>query len=332
MRKAMGFFVAAALAVGLVTGCGTPSKTNMVSKLQSQAEKLDATNYRSTATMTVQMDNGSQTYYVETNYESPSVYKISLGDSSKNINQVIVRNTNGMFIVSPSLQKVFRFNGNWAQNQGHIYLYDQLLQQIAQAKDVKMASKNGIYTFTMPMTTQNDVISKQEVEINGNTLSPQKVVLYDQTGHAVVTLNFTSFQTGVKFTNTEFDPHAIAGADKGAQTTLAMDQPFGYITPNNTLGDSLAMLQPQSSDNTVMKYIGQYGFTLEEWRPVAGDAGFLDAQLVDLYGVPALYSGGGNSHQLTWLNNDIEFALTSSALSQSQMQEVALSTFAQSGK
>jgi hypothetical protein len=92
------------------------------------------------------------------------------------------------------------------------------------------------------------------------------------------------------------------------------------------------MLQPQSADNTVMKYVGQYGFTLEEWRPIVGDAGFPTAELIDLYGVPALYTGGGNSHQLTWLNNGIQFALTSSNLSLPQMQEVALSTFAQIGK
>ncbi len=121
MRKISGWILAMGLVVGLVAGCGAPSKNQVTSKLQTQAEKLETVNYQSEAKMTVQMDNGSQTYYIHTSYESPDVYKIELGDANKNINQVIVRNGNGMFVVSPSLQKVFRFNGNWAQNQGDIY-------------------------------------------------------------------------------------------------------------------------------------------------------------------------------------------------------------------
>ncbi|QSO51739.1 outer membrane lipoprotein carrier protein LolA [Alicyclobacillus curvatus] len=332
MRKVTGFILAMGLAVGLVAGCGTPSKQNVVSKLQTQAEELDATNYQSTAKMTVQMDSGSQTYYIVTSYDSPNTYKIALGDSNQQINQIIVRNPNGMFIVSPSLQKVFRFNGNWAQNQGHIYLYDQILQQIVSSKNVKMGKSGENLTFTMPVNPQNDVVTTQKVELAQGTFAPKKVTLLNKQDQAVVTIDFQTFKQGMKFTSAEFDPQKLASSGQPAKTTMASTSEFGYIEPLQTLGDKLDLQQPQSAEDMLMRYSGPYGFTLEEWRPTAGISGLPSAQLVDLYGIPGILSGSGNAHQLTWLNNGVEFSLTSSQMTLDQMREVAMSTFGQVGK
>ena len=332
MRKVTGLILATGIIIGLVAGCGAPTKQNVVSKLETQAETLDATNYQTTAKMTVQMDNGSQTYYIVTSYDSPNTYKIALGDANKQINQIIVKNPNGMFIVSPSLQKVFRFNGNWAQNQGHIYLYDQILQQIVNSNNVKLAKSGNNLTFTMPVTPQNDVVTTQKVELAQGTYAPKQVVLLDKQNKAVVTIDFLSFQQGMKFTSAEFDPQKLAQSGK-ATTTMASMSEFGYIEPLQIpTGDKLQLQQPQSSDDMLMRYSGPYGFTLEEWRPTAGVAGLPSAELVDLFGVPGILSGTGNAHQLTWMNNGVEFSLTSSQMTVDQMRQVAISTFGQVGK
>jgi outer membrane lipoprotein-sorting protein len=332
MRKAGSWLLALGLVVGLVAGCGAPSKSSMTSKLQTQQEKLDATNYKSTAKMTVQMDNGSQTYYIETNFESPEVYKISLGDANKNINQVIVRNNNGMFVVSPSLQKVFRFNGDWAQNQGHIYLYDQILKQLVETKDWKMTSKDGVYTFSMPVAQANDIVSRQEVQLD-QALKPKQVVLYDKDDKPVVKLEYTSFTIGVKFNDGDFDPHKIATDPKAAKATLATNQTeLHYIEPEETLGNSLDVFHEESGTAALLRYAGDSGFVLHEAVANPGVTGLPTGSLVDLFGVPALYSGSNDAHQLIWMNNGIEFSLTSSKLTLDEMKQVAISTLAQVGK
>lgn len=330
MRKVTGLVMAAGLVIAIVAGCGAPSKDAMVGKLKAETQTLDQKNYTSTAMMTVQTDNSSQTYYVETSYEGPDKYRIALGDSNKNINQIIVKNPNGMFIVSPSLQKVFRFSGSWAQNQGHIYLYDQILQQIISSGDVKVSEKGGNYSFEMPVSPANDVVSKEQVELTKD-LKPQKVVLYDKQNQAVVLIDFKSFQTGVKFQDADFDPYKLA-AKSTAKTTAVDQSEFGYILPTDTLGDKLDVAEPEEQDDYLLRYSGEHGFTLSEWRPNAGTDGMPTATLVDLYGVPALQTTAGNAKQLVWLSNGVEFALTSSHLDDAQMQAIATSTFGQVGK
>lgn len=332
MRKLAGWVLTVGAVVTLVAGCGAPTAKSMTSKLQSEVQTLDQQNYKSTAMMTVQMDNTSQTYYVETLYEAPNTYRISLGDGSKNVNQIIVRNQNGMFIVSPTLQKVFRFNGNWAQNQGHIYLYDQILQQILASKEVSVSKSGNNLAFTMPVQSANDVVKTERVELNAGSLQPSQVVLYDKNRKAVVTINFTNFQTGVKFSSAEFDPHKLASASGTAKTTTATASPIGYVEPNVTFNGKLSVLQPQSSDATLLRYQGNKGFTLDEWRPNPGVDGVANGQLVDMYGVPALYFPGSKAQQMVWVNNGVEFALTSSDLSLSEMEQVAMSTLSQVGK
>lgn len=334
MRKVTTVVLAVVLTGGIVVGCGlAPSEKSVTNKLATHAQQLDQQSYKSTAMMTVQMDNTSQSYYVETWYQSPDVYRIALGDQNKQIHQIIIHNDNGMFVVSPSLGKVFRFNGNWAQNQGHIYLYDQLLQQIIDGKEVSMTKKNGIYQFELPVTSTNDIVKTQRIQIDAKTLNPKQVQLLDAKKTEIVTLTFQSFTTGTKFQKSDFDPQSILAADKSAKETMASaDESFGYITPDALYGDKLQeTLQPSNTD-IIMRFTGGKAFTLQEMRPQSGVAGMANASLVDLFGVPAVLSGTSNVHDLTWLNNGVEFSMTSAALSPDEMENIAISTMGQVGK
>ncbi len=336
MRKITTVVLALGLIGVLAAGCGTPSEKSVASKLETHAQKLDAANYKSVATMTVQMGDNAESYYVETWYDSANQYRISLGDANKNIHQIIVHNANGMFVVSPSLGKVFRFNGNWAQNQGHIYLYDQILHQIITSKDVKMTQSGGTYAFEMNVQPATDIVSKQRIQVDSKTFNPQSVTLLDKNSHAVVTLTYKSFETNVTFKPDDFNPQTFISESKATKATLAADGEgtIGFIEPSETkqLGDSLSKVVEKSNTDTLLRYAGDHGFTLEEYRPEKGVDGLPDAQAIDLYGVPAVYSGVDPAHQMTWLNNGVEFTLTSNNLTLDQMKSIAISTFGQVGK
>lgn len=331
MRKVTAVILALGIAGGIVVGCGVPSSNSVNQKIQTHAQTLDSKNYQSEAMMTVTMDNNVQKYYVKVSYEGPEMYKIELGNADKQINQVIVHNQSGMFIVSPSLGKVFRFNGQWAQNQGQIYLYDQLLKQITTNKDVKMQKANGQYAFDIPVTPATDAISSEQVVLNAKDLNPQTVKLIDKQGKAAVTLAFSSFTTGVQFPKNAFDPQALI-ANPPAKTTMASETTFGYIEPPSMFGTTFSTLTQDSDTSAVLRYSGQHHYTLEESRPTAGAIGTPNGELLNMFGVPGMYSDGNNVANLTWVNNGVEFSLTSNDMTLDELQQVAISTFSQVGK
>ncbi|WAH39307.1 LolA family protein [Alicyclobacillus dauci] len=332
MRKVTAVVLALGLMSGIVVGCGVPTGKSVNQKIQAHVQELDSKNYQSEATMTVQMDNNVQTYYVQVSYESPETYKIALGNQDKQIHQIIVHNQNGMFIVSPSLGKVFRFNGNWAQNQGQIYLYDQLLKQLTTNKDVKMNRSNGGYTFQVPVSPANDTISKQEVVL-GSDLNPKTVKLLDKEGKAAVTLTYTKFTQNVTFGPNDFNPQSLVANKDTAKTTMASDeQAFGYVEPKTLYGTKMTSLMQPSETSAILRYGGDHHYVLQEWRPTAGDSGEPGGQLVDMFGVPGVYTDTDHVSSLTWLNNGVEFSLTSNDLNLDQLQEIAISTLSQVGK
>lgn len=359
MRRFTGMALVAGVIVAVVAGCGIlPNTENMSAKLKTEASTLEQSNYESTAMMTVQMDNSSQSYYIETAYEAHDTYRIKLGDANGKVNQIIVRNQNGMFIVSPSLKKVFRFNGNWAQNQGHIYLYDQILQQLAQAKNLKPTnSSNSGYTFEIPASTGNDVVTKEQVTLTKD-LHPKTVILFDQSGKAVVRIDFKTFKTNVKFQQVEFDPNHLVGQDAAKATlatvggngsqaagtgtsqtpgnsgagvtspTTTTTTDMGYVVPSKIFNDTLYKDLP-SPTGRLLRYMGPHDFVLTESVAQPSQNAFQFAQMVDLFGTPAVFTDIGNDKQLVWLNNGMQFMLSSKQMNLSQMEQVAISTMGQ---
>lgn len=350
MRKIVAIVLALGLMGGVVAGCGVPGGKSVNQKIEAQSQKLESQNYQSEAKMTVQMDNNVQTYYVQVSYESPESYKIALGNQDKQIHQIIVHNQNGMFIVSPSLGKVFRFNGNWAENQGQIYLYDQLLADIAKNQTLKPKKADGTYTFHLPVTPASDTISTQRVVLDAKSLEPKTVSLLDKSGKAAVTLEYTSFKTGVTFGKSDFDPHAlVASGSSASKTTMAgsgqsggqtstpstgttSGQPFGYIEPKTLYGTKMTSIMQPSPTSAILRYGGDHSYTLEEWRPSKGDSADPGASLVDMYGIPAVYTLANDVNSLTWLDNGVEFSILSNDLNLAQLQNIAISTIGQVGK
>lgn len=334
MRKVTAVLLTLGIAGGIVVGCGVPGSNSVNHKIQTHAQTLDNKNYQSEAMMTVQMENNIQKYYVKVSYESQDTYKIELGNAQKQINQIIVHNPNGMFIVSPSLGKVFRFNGNWAQNQGQIYLYDQLLHQITSSKSVKLQRSSGTYSFDIPVTPASDAISREQIVL-AKDLNPQSVKLLDKNGAAAVTLTYQTFKTGVTFNKNAFDPQALVSAGESTQPTMSSPQTFDYIEPPALYGTKMTDLTQPTDTSAIIRYTGDnHHYVLQEERPTNAAEGIPDAELLNLFGVPAMYNFDDttNVSNLTWVNNGVEFSLTSNDMSLDELQDIAMSTLGQVGK
>ncbi len=205
------------------------------------------------------------------------------------------------------------------------------MQQLSTDKNVKLAKQGGDYAIHVACDTGRRHRLPPGSHHQCAELSAEKVVLFDKDDTAIVTLEFTSFKTGVKYSNTDFDPHKIATSSTKATMANVSDN-FAWVAPDETLGDSLDVERQDSATSALLRYTGDHTFTLAESIPGTGVAGVPAGELVDLYGVPALYYGSNDSHQLTWLNNGYEFSLSSGKLSLEQMKAVAISTFGQVGK
>ncbi|KEO81005.1 outer membrane lipoprotein-sorting protein [Tumebacillus flagellatus] len=314
-----------------LVGCGKQNQETVLKDLTNVKQNLQS--YESKATMTVTANNSQQKYYIETWYQAPHYYRIALGNDPSQITQVIVRNDDGIFVVSPQLKKSFRFKGDWAENQGHVYLYHAALDRILTAQDKKFATGDGNVSFSMKMEPENPLVSTQRVTLKDNGYEPKQIALLDKDDKSIVSVDFTSFKTGVEFKKDAFTPEsAMAMAQSGTQPVMAGAKDFGVIEPRY-VPEGAKLLEPQETQSSVMlRYSGNDPFTIIESRPAAKDSNLHTGEIVDLWGTAAVMTGAeGETRTMQWFQDGVEFSLTGK-MATDDMVRVAQSMLKADGK
>lgn len=326
LKKSLFLVLVTVLVLSLtLVGCGTKDQATVMKDLTNVRHDLKS--YKSTATMTVNVNNSTQKYYIETWFQAPDLYRIALGTDPKEITQVIVHNNDGIFVVSPQLKKSFRFKGDWAENQGHVYMYHAALDRILKTQDTnKFDSGDKNFTFTMKMDPENPLVSAQRVTLKDN-FDPQQIALLDKNGKSLVSVDYNSFNTGVSFKKDDFTPEAaMTMAPADAKPVMAGALDFGIIEPNYVPSGN-KLLDPQTVDGSVMlHYDGKNPFTIIEQRPAAKDTSLYLGTVEDLWGSTAVLTGDASSslHTLHWFNKGVEFQMTGK-LAVDEMVKVAQS-------
>ena len=312
-----------------LVGCGQLGAAQVVKNLQTVQSNL--TSYKSTAMMTVHLQDAVQRYYVETWYQAPNQYRIALGNDAREISQIIVHNAQGIYIISPSAKKVIRFQGDWAEKQGHLYLYHSLLNRIVSIANPGYSVRDKALTFTLPADTLNPLVATQQIVLDQGSYAPKRVVLFNKDKQPVITMEYLSFQKGVEFRPNAFTPEQATTLQSVEMPVSAVEQGFGVVEPTWVPGGDAMADETENNGVVFVRYDGGAPFTLAEQRPAGGEVSLGAGSLVTLYGVPAVITGGAQVHQLYWFNQGVEFQITS-RMPLPELIKVAASTVETMGK
>jgi outer membrane lipoprotein-sorting protein len=196
-----------ALVVGVtlvLAGCGKKDAGSVVNDLDQLVGKMDS--YQASGTMTLQTGQEPQDYQVEVWYKSKHYYRIKLVNEKKDISQIVLRNDEGVFVLTPHLNKSFRFKSDWPENQGQVYLYQSLVQSIIADKARQFTIDNGAYVFDVTANYQNaSNLARQRIWLNKKNYAPQHVEVSDANANIKVIVDFKQFEFGKKFDKDSFD-------------------------------------------------------------------------------------------------------------------------------
>ena len=124
MKKKIFMLALGLMVVLVLSACGEKSQDDVVKTLNGKLENLEG--YKAKAKMTLQMGADPQTYDVEIWHKKPDFYRVDLKNAQKDQNQMILRNEEGVFVLTPALNKSFKFQSDWPQNSSQAYLYESL--------------------------------------------------------------------------------------------------------------------------------------------------------------------------------------------------------------
>ena len=323
-----------------MVGCGKKGSNDVVKDLGSRMTKMEG--YKMNAVLTLQTGKDPQTYNVEVWHKKPDLYRVALTSKERDITQIILRNEEGVFVLTPHLTNSFRFQSGWPENHGQVYLYESLLKSIVEDQERAFTEENGNYVFEVKADYQNRSLTKQKILLN-KALEPLRVEVMDTNKNAMVAVDFSDFSWNSKFDDDSFTkdrnmktsmlPSSVPTmADAQAKEKSKAD--FGVIeptyTPKGVSYTGVEKLKGEESTGLVLKYKGNYTYTLIESRPKASTVSLPAGEIVDLGRTMAILSGN-EKKTLTWTYGGVEYLLTGD-LPENEMISVAKSTFDQVGK
>lgn len=361
MRR-LTWVLAVIMSVALVlAGCGKKDATSVVRDLNDVSDKLESKQgaYQGSGTMTLYTGEQPQEYKVEVWYKNPSYYRISLSNVQKDVTQIVLRNDEGVFVLTPSLGKSFRFQSDWPDNQGQVYLYQTLVRGIVSDNNRQFAEEGDNYVFEVAANYQSSALVRQKIWLAKKTYEPKQVQVSDSEAKVVVDVKFDSFKFDPEFTKDSFDMQKNMASGAPSESTVAeVDENGNPVTAAEDgeqsdqqvaaeLG-SFGIIEPDyipagvefkdshqienSKDHAVLiRYDGVYQYTIMEARPLDRAVSLVPQTVVDL-GFTFGALSGDEQQTLTWMSDGVEFRITSSNLPVSEMVQIAASMEAQSGK
>lgn len=360
MRR-ITWVLAIIMSVALVlAGCGKKDAASVVKDLNAVSDKLESKQgaYQGSGTMTLYTGEQPQEYKVEVWYKNPSYYRISLSNVQKDVTQIVLRNDEGVFVLTPSLGKSFRFQSDWPDNQGQVYLYQTLLRGITADNNRQLTEEGDNYVFEVAANYQSSALVRQKIWLAKKTYEPKQVQVSDSEAKVVVDVKFDSFKFDPEFTKDSFDmqknmatgtpsqstvaevdengnPVAAPAGEENAEQVTAEPGDFGVIEPEyipaGVTFKDYHKIEGNKDHAVLIRYEGDYQYTIMEARPLDRAVSLAPATLVDL-GFTAGALTGDEQQTLTWMNDGVEFRITSANLPLDEMMQIAASMQAQSGK
>ena len=166
-------------------------------------------NYQLVCQMEMLENDELKSYQVTSTYaniKDKDYYKVELYDKSLNQSQIIVRNQEGVFVLTPSLNQAFQFQSDWPNNSPKPYIYQSLLTFVKDNKREKV--KDG-YIISGEITYENDErIHSQEIKFDKN-LKPIYVSVFDQDGREIIKVSVSSFKSNQKIEANAFESQTI---------------------------------------------------------------------------------------------------------------------------
>lgn len=317
--------------VGLVlSACGSKSKEAVVKDLSNKLEKLQG--YKVEATMTLEMGKEPQTYEVEIWHKNPSFYRVNLKNSQKDQSQMILRNDEGVFVLTPALNKSFRFQSDWPQNSSQAYLYESLIQDIIEDKDAKFTSTKDQYVFETKTRYQNNkMLPIQEIVLNKKDLSPASVKVMDSDRKPLVTVKFSKTDFNASFEKSDFDMAknmTRAQFEVPVMAEVGSDELVVKYPAAEIQGVELIEEKTIATDNgkrVILTYGGEKSFTLIQEKSTVDEISVVatpvSGELVDL----GMTIGALSKNSLRWTHEGIDYTLASNDLTTEELIMVARS-------
>lgn len=344
MKKKILFILL--VGVFLLSGCGKTSESSIIKDLEKKIN--NSKSYYIEGTLEIVNNEDLYTYDVKVSYAKGDNYKVNLTNKVNNHEQVILRNSDGVYVVTPRINKSFKFQSDWPYNNSQVYLLKPLLDDILSDENRTFTKDGDNYKIVVAANyPNNEKLVKQEILLDKEA-NIKKVTVMDTNGTAQITMNFDKIDLSSKFNDNYFDLKEIidvkeetpndnktaenntnTNTDKDKttetkQTSTIEDVIYPMYLPVNTYLSNKEKVSKDNGERLILTFDGDNPFMLIE-ETVTYEKEHL---IVPTYGELELMASTVaivNDNSVNWIDNNIEYYVVSDKLSKSELLDIARS-------
>ena len=337
----------------ILTGCGKYGDKEVLEEFSSLVK--NSKSYYLEGEMELINNEDVYSYDIFVSYKEGDYYRIELVNKINDHKQLILRNSEGVYIVTPSLNKSFKFQSDWPYNNSQVYLLSSLIDDITNDDDRLFESTNEGYIFTSDVNyPNNELLEKQKVYL-GNDFLPTKVEVLDENNNPQIKMIFNKIDLKTEFNDTYFDLNSILDTtestqpeqetpkteDQSPSSNIEAQEPnsdtntnqptketatiddiiYPMYLPTGTYLTNEERVTTEDGERLILTFAGENSFTLVE-ETVSYSA---PAEIIPTTGSIELIGASLaviNDKSANWFDNNIEYSLYSDTLSKNELLQV----------
>ena len=279
-------------------------------------------------TMSGQMDIVSNeemyNYDIKVLYLKPDYYRVSLINKQSNHEQIILKNKNGTFVVTPSLNKSFKFQSDWPYNSSQVYILSSLLKDLESDDNVLYEEVDKKYVLSSTVDYPNNTNLLSQRITFSEELLPEKVSVYDKDGNECITLKISKIDFKNKLKEEDFNIDDIESSSETTTTSGIDEVMYPMYLPVGTKFKSEETIKSDESERVILTFSGDKSFILIEEASLVPD----ELEVTTTSGELVFYEnilGSLNESSLNWSMNGKDYYLIGNNMSNDEILKVASS-------
>ena len=304
-----------------ILGCKRQEK-DIVSKLKDNIESLEE--YRMTGTLEIMNNEDIYKYEVDSAYKKDDLFRVSLRNTGNNHLQILLKNGDGVYVITPALNKSFKFQSDWPYNNSQIYLLQTILKDIQEDKNVAIEEKENGYIIKSKVNySNNDKLVKQNVYIDKN-YNIYKVDVLDNKDIVLMSIKINKIDKKPNLDKNYFElsNSTSVEVDEVLKTSTINNILYPMYIPSKTYLSSQDRISLDNGERVILTFDGDNPFMLiqETWSALDNNT------VIPTYGEFDIVSdtiGVMKDNSISWSSNGIDYYVTSDSLSEKELLSVA---------
>ena len=304
----------------MLSGCGSKGEKDILKNL---SKKVDVEAYYLDGKLEIVNNEDSYQYDVEAAYKSKNNFRVSLKNKVNNHEQIILKNEEGVYVLTPSLNKSFKFQSEWPYNNSQSYLLQTVIQDLKNDENLGFEENNDGYIFTSTVNYANNPnIVKQKVYLDKD-LNIKEVIVLNNEDVMQMKMTYNSIDYKATFDDSYFTLKGNMSNVDTNTTSKSLDSIiYPMYVPANTYLSGQEKVMVEDGERVILTFNGDSPFMViqETIKPTE------ELLTIPMYGEPYIVTGtvgALSDSSVTWVNNGVEFYVVSDVLNTNDLLQVA---------